>query len=73
MVKSLFDDIEFEFNCPNCDRKIKFKAKDVGKTKVCPSCSKSIFLEDDGSFSKGVKEVDKSFKDLEKTLKNLGK
>lgn len=73
IVKNLINDFEFDVDCPNCGKEIIFKSKDIGKSITCKSCSKSVLLEDDSSFSKGVKEVYKSFKDLEKAFKNLGK
>lgn len=72
-MESLFDDVELDIDCPNCDKEILFKFNDVGKSITCPHCSESIFLKDDGSFSKGKESVNKSLNDLEKALKNFGR
>ena len=72
-MADFFDDLELDFECPNCGKTIYFKAKDVGNTVACPHCSESILLKDDGSFKKGVNEVNKSLKELDDVLKNFGK
>ena len=70
---SLFGDSTLDMNCPNCNSKVTFKIKDVGKTIKCKHCSTEITLSKDASYNKSVKSVDKSLKELEKTLKNFGK
>jgi DNA-directed RNA polymerase subunit RPC12/RpoP len=72
-MKDLFDDIDFDVECPNCGKKLSFKAKNIGKTVKCKYCSSSILLKDNGSIAKEIKKANKSFNDLEKTLKNFGK
>jgi transcription elongation factor Elf1 len=62
--------LEVDFNCPNCQHRIRVLIKDVvpGRTKKCPSCQSPIqFTGDDGR--KVQRELDK----LEKTIKKLNR
>jgi transcription elongation factor Elf1 len=62
-------DLETDFECPNCKRKITIKVKEMvpGQTKNCPSCGLVIrFSGDDG------RKVQRALDDLQKTLKRLG-
>ena len=62
-------DLETEFVCPNCKRKMKIKIKEMvpGRTKKCPSCDLTIcFSGDDGRKAQGALD------NLQKTLKRLG-
>lgn len=64
-----------ELECPECNRTIKVTLKQVAEeVKVTCYCRQSIQLKDDnGSAKKSIKEINKSFNDLEKAFKNLGK
>lgn len=71
---SAFGDSEVSFECPDCGKEAKVKIKNVGKTAVkCSGCGVSIDVKPDKSFTSAKQTVDKSFKDLEKALKKLGK
>jgi transcription elongation factor Elf1 len=62
-------DIDADFECPNCKRKIKIKIKEMvpGRTKNCPSCGLVIrFSGDDG------RRAQRALDDFEKNLKRLG-
>jgi transcription elongation factor Elf1 len=62
-------DLETDFECPNCKRKIKIKVKEMvpGQKKNCPSCGLVIrFSGDDG------RKVQHALDDLHKKLKHLG-
>ncbi len=70
---STFGNKEISANCPLCKNPIKIKLNQVGTTISCPFCRKSIALEAGNNFNSNKKSIDKSFKDLNKTLKNFGK
>lgn len=55
----------FDFECPECRKKIKFKGKDIDRDVVCPKCKTKIHL--DG------KDFKKQMRDIEKQLDNLFK
>lgn len=61
--------------CTNCKRTHSATLNDVIKNRVIDcACGTNIRLEEsNGSVSKGVKDVNKSFKDLENTIKKIGK
>ena len=67
---------EVNINCPGCGARNKItmqQAKDQVSIE-CIGCKKKINLVDkDGSVNKSINDVNKSFKDLENTLKNFGK
>ena len=60
--------MEFEFKCPNCEKKFKREISKLKKgTKInCPKCNMELFISDDG-FSVSDKEI-RSFM---KTIKKL--
>ena len=63
-------DLDTNFECPNCKRKIKIKVKEMvpGLSKNCPSCGLVIrFSGDDG------RKVQRALDDIYKTLKRLGR
>lgn len=63
-------DLDTDFECPNCSRKIKIKIGEMvpERKKRCPSCRAEItFSGDDG------RKTQKAMDDLEKSLKNLFK
>jgi len=58
---------EFDFECPNCNKKNKVTLKQVERqeTIVCIGCKSRIKLEDkDGSMRKALKEIDDSINNL---------
>lgn len=54
---------KFDFDCPECGRKVTFKGRDIGHNVICPKCSSSIYL--DG------KKFEKQLKDIEKQINRL--
>ncbi len=62
-------------SCPDCKRVIKVTIAQISKQEaVGCTCGQSIQLVDDkGSNKKAIKDINKSFKDLEKTIKKFGK
>jgi len=60
--------------CPNCRRQVSFIANQVANNALVKcTCGQEIQLKDDGSFKKGISDINKAFKDLENTFKRLGK
>lgn len=61
--------------CSECNRSISVTLKQVAnETLIRCNCGQEIQLEDsNGTNKKAIKDVNKSFKDLERTLKNFGK
>lgn len=70
---STFGNKDVSVNCPLCKKELKIKLNQVGSIIQCTYCKKTIELKAGNSFSSSKKSVNKSFKDLEKTLKNFGK
>ena len=67
---------KIQSNCPSCNHKFSVTLKQVANEEIikCNSCKNDIQLKDsNGSSKKSIRDVNKSFKDLEKTLKNFGK
>lgn len=67
---------KIQHDCPKCGRKITFNVNQVSRQEVvkCHSCNTEIQLNDKGgSTRKSVRDINKSFKDLERTLKRFGK
>lgn len=64
-----------EIDCPSCKRKVKATFKQAAdEVKVTCICGQVIQLEDsNGTCKKAIKDANNAFKDLEKSLKSLGK
>lgn len=64
-----------KIDCPNCKHSISVTFKQVAEeVMVNCICGQEIQLKDsNGTSKKAIKDVNKSFKDLEKALKKLGK
>lgn len=62
---------KIETDCPECGSKIRFTLADVAaqRTVRCGG-GHAVKLNDEGG---GARKADKSLKDLEKTLKGLGR
>lgn len=63
-------------NCPECNYKFVIELKQVEQqeTIICRSCKQGIKLIDKGgSTKKGLRDMNKSMKELEKVLKGFGK
>lgn len=71
--KDTFGKADVSINCPKCNYKFSIKLNQIGTTVSCPGCRRSIQLNSSSQTNNSVKNIDKSFKDLEKTLKNFGK
>ena len=62
------NELEAAISCPNCQRKIKIKIKEMipGRTRNCPFCGVVIrFSGDDG------RKVQNALDDLQKTIKHF--
>ena len=70
MGKGFFDDIDFDIDCPHCNKKITIKADQVGSTVTCRYCKNKITLKDSG-FKSGIKSANKSMHDLDKALNSI--
>lgn len=64
-----------EFACENCGRKLKIRLEQASREEIikCNYCGVKIHLKDDGSVRKGIRDINKSFNELEKSFKKLGK
>ncbi len=64
-----------KINCPECKRSVSVTIKQVAdEALVKCSCGQGIQLQDvNGSNKKAIRDINKSFKDLENTIKKLGK
>jgi len=64
-----------EIDCHSCNRKLKATFKQAAdEVKITCTCGQVIQLEDkNGTCKKAINDVNKAFKDLEKSLKSLGK
>ena len=64
-----------DFECPNCGKALKLTFNDAiaRRTIRCSSCGTDINLTPDESLKREVDSVNKSFRDLEKTLKKLSR
>jgi hypothetical protein len=62
-------DLEFDFECPNCGRTMKIKAKEMypGNTKTCICGYEIQFDGDDG------RKAQRAWDDFERTIKRFGK
>ncbi len=62
-------------SCPECKKPLKVSLKQVAdQTTIKCSCSKEIQLVDsNGSAKKSIRDINGAFKDLENTIKNIGK
>ena len=64
-----------ELNCHECKREITVTLKQVAnEATIKCNCGQEIQLKDsNGTNKKAIKDVNKSFKDLENTIKKLGR
>ena len=62
-----------EFECPQCRKKLKATLNDVssGKSIYCSSCKTKIHTSADASAKRSVDSINKSLKNLEKTIKKI--
>jgi len=70
-----FNSQKIEINCPECNRSISVTLQQIAnQATVKCMCSQFIQLQDkNGSFKKGVNDMNKSMKDLENAFKKLGR
>lgn len=72
-MSGLLDRAPLEIDCPSCGRKVKTT---VGSARRSPKlrCPSGHEIEVDASqFDRELKKVDRSFADLERSLKRLGR
>lgn len=64
-----------KLNCPKCKKEISVSLKQVANEEsVKCACGHGIQLKDNnGTNRKAINDINRSFKDLEKTIKNMGK
>lgn len=64
-----------ELDCPECKKSITVTLQQVAdEATIKCSCGQSIKLTDsNGSAKKSIRDINKSFKSLENTLKKFGK
>ncbi len=65
-----------DFNCSKCKYQIHTQIIDVKNECIvyCHNCKTSIKLKDESASShKSIKNINKAFNELNKTLKNFGK
>lgn len=64
-----------KIDCPECKRSVSVTIKQVAdKALVKCSCGQGIQLQDsNGTNKKAIRDINKSFKDLENTFKKLGR
>lgn len=70
----MFDEIEIDASCPNCDNKLKTTVKKLRTNPVlhCKHCDDYIKINTDTSkLDRKTQEVEKSLKNLSKLSKNL--
>ena len=72
-MSNIFDNEQIEIPCENCGRKTKKTIGWIKRNKQLNcTCDTIISLETD-QFKRELKKIEKSFSDLERTLKNFGK
>ncbi len=61
--------------CESCNRKITVSLREVANedTVTCNCGTKTKLQDSNGSSKKAILDVNKAFKDLDKTLKSFGK
>lgn len=67
---------KIDFKCPNCNKGLRISLAQVSREEViiCTQCKQEIKLKDsEGSTRKGIRDINKAFDDLEKTIKSFGK
>lgn len=72
----MFDEIEIDIPCPNCNKKLKTTVKNLRTNPIlhCKHCGDDIKINADTSkFDRETQKVEKSLKKLKKTLKKFGK
>lgn len=64
-----------KLDCPECNKGVAVTLKQVAdEALVKCSCGQEIQLKDNkGSGKKAIKDINKSFKELDRTLKGFGK
>jgi len=64
-----------KIDCPECKRPISVTIKQVAdETLVKCTCGQGIQLKDnDGTNKKAIRDINKSFKNLENTFKKIGR
>lgn len=75
-LDKLIGDQRIEIECPGCNRAFKVKFKEIsrdGATVRCPRCSRDIAISHSAESERSLRNANKALRDLERTLKRLGK
>lgn len=66
---------KININCPECKRSITVSLKQVAdQVSIKCTCGQGIQLKDsNGTNRKAIQDINKSFRDLENTIKNFGR
>lgn len=70
-----FSKQKMEIKCPECNSNVKITLQQVSNesTVICPRGHKIQLQDKKGSLKKGIRDMNKSMKDFERTLKMFGK
>jgi len=75
-LENMFGNARIDITCPGCKHKFNVYFKDLAKegNKItCPSCKNAIVIQHSPETRQTIKDADKSFRELERTLKKFGK
>lgn len=70
------DNVEIDFECPNCgfSNKVRLKQVRLGQVIICSGCHENIKLVDkDASTQRAIEEIEKSLEDLDRSIERIGK
>jgi len=70
------DNIEIGVKCPKCgfSNKVRLKQVRLAQVVICSGCHENIKLTDkDASTQRAIEEIEKSFEDLERTIKEINR
>lgn len=75
-LEKLLGDQQIELECPGCNRAFKVKFKDIsrdGAKMRCPGCGRDIAISHSAESQRTLRNVNKALRDLERSLKRLGR
>ena len=70
------DNVEIEFQCPNCgfSNNVSLRQIRLGEIIICSRCHSDIKLVNkDASTQRAVERIEKSFKDLKRTIEKISR